>query len=171
MRLTRRAFLAIGASLALAGCGGGSSKTEDEAADTEDEAASEPGPVVTETTNYAVYRCDLRHGITGDFEAITENTQDFSGFYATITPEGNLSFDINGVTFNGSVERGGDAKTLYSGIEDYAATQLLIDGREYGNVGTVDFEAYLVDTDLLIDMTTSDDDGMVFANFYLRKSE
>lgn len=169
MKLTRRSFLAIGATLALAACGGGE---DNDTTDAEmKEAESEPEPVVTETTNFAVYRCDLRHGITGDFEAITENTQDFSDSYAIITPEGNLSFEINGVTFNGTVERGDDAKTLYSGIEDYAATQLLIDGREYGNVGTVDFEAYLVDADLLIDMTTSDDDGMVFANFYLRKSE
>lgn len=169
MKLTRRSFLAIGATLALAACGGGEDNGTTDAE--MKEAESEPEPVVTETTNFAVYRCDLRHGITGDFEAITENTQDFSDSYAIITPEGNLSFEINGVTFNGTVERGDDAKTLYSGIEDYAATQLLIDGREYGNVGTVDFEAYLVDAELLIDMTTSDDDGMVFANFYLRKSE
>lgn len=167
MNLTRRAFLAAGASLALAACGGKSSN--EAAAPAMEELA--PEPVVAEITNYSVYRCDLRRGITGDFEAFTENTQDFSGFYASITPEGNLSFDINGVVFNGTVERGKQTKTLYSGIEDCEATQLLIDGRDYGNVGTVDFEAYLVDSDLLIDMTTSDDEGMVFANFYLRKSE
>lgn len=166
MKLTRRAFLAVAASTMLAACGGGKKEAE-ETEVVEDPAEVEP--VVTELTNYAVYRCDYKRGIMGDFEAITENTQDFSAFYATITPEGNLSFDINGVVFNGTVERGEETTTLYSGIEDQPATMLLLDGKEYGNVGTVDFEAYLVDADLLIDMTTSDDDGMVFANFYLRK--
>ena len=41
---------------------------------------SVPEPVVEETTDYAVYRCDIKHGVTGDFEAVTENTEDFSGF-------------------------------------------------------------------------------------------
>jgi hypothetical protein len=167
MKLTRRAFLAVAASTMLVACGGGKKETE------EAEVVEEPAevePVVTELTNYAVYRCDYKRGILGDFEAITENTQDFSAFYATITPEGNLSFDINGVVFNGTVERGKQTKTLYSGIEDCEATQLMIDGRDHGNVGTVDFEMYLVDNDVLVDMTTSDDEGMIFANFYLRKS-
>lgn len=164
MGLTRRAFLIAGASLALSGCGGSKDAKDDK------KEESVPEPVVEETTDYAVYRCDIKHGVTGEFEAVTENTEDFSGFYATITQDGNLSFDISGVTFSGTVERGEKTTTLYSGIDDYDATQLLIDGRKYGNVGSVDFEAYLVDSDLLIDMTTSDDDGMVFANFYLRKS-
>lgn len=159
-----------GAALALSGCGSSSEKPEETKEDAEEEAP-EAEPVVSELTNFEVYRVDLKHGITGDFEAITSNTQDFSGFYATITPEGNMSFDINGVPFNGTVERGEQTTTLYSGIEDSPATKLIIDGKDYGNVGTVDFEAYLVDDDLLIDMTTSDDDGMVFANFYLRKSQ
>ena len=169
MRLTRRAFLMAGVSLALAGCGGGSddAKTDDE--DEVHEEATQPDPIVAETTNFVVYRCDLKHGITGTFEAITENTQDFSDSYAIVTPEGNISFEINGVVYNGTIERGKETTTLYSGVEDYPATKLLLDGKEYGNVGTVDFEAFLVDADLLIDMTTSDDDGMVFANFYLRK--
>lgn len=166
MKLTRRGFLAIGAALALSGCGGSGGS-----APKEEDKEAEKEPVVTELTNYAVYRVDMKHGITGTFEAYTENTVDFSGFYATITPEGNISFDINGVPFNGKVERGKETTTLYSGIEDTPATQLLIDGRDYGNVGSVDFEIYLVEADLLVDMTTSDDNGMVFANFYLRKSE
>ena len=48
MKLTRREFLMVGASLALAGCGGGSDDAADEVKE-EEEAA--PEPIVTETTN------------------------------------------------------------------------------------------------------------------------
>ena len=119
MRLSRRAFLAVAASTMLAACGGGKKETE------EAEVVEEPAevePVVTELTNYAVYRCDYKRGIMGDFEAITENTQDFSAFYATITPEGNLSFDINGLQWDSRAwQADEDAVQRYRGLRSYPA--------------------------------------------------
>jgi len=178
MQITRRGLLIAGAALALFSCTRPRKKDDDakeveevkeEAAETEEEP--QPEQIVDELTNYVVYRVDIKHGITGTYEAMTENTQDFGGSYAVITPDSNFSFDINGVPFSGSVSVGEDTKTLYSGVEDYPAKRLLVNGNKFGNVGTVDFEVFLVDSDILVDMTTSDDDGMVFANFYLRKSE
>ena len=180
MKLSKRATGAIVALLVVGGIAtcatsnSPSSQTEkrEQAAQTEKAEETKVEPVVSKTTNYEVYRADVRRGVTGNFESVTQNTRDFSGFYATITDDGSMSFEIDGVTFNGKVERGDKTKTLYSGIQDYEATQLLIDGKRYGNAGTVDFEAFLVDQDVLIDMTKDEKgEGMVFVNYYLHESK
>lgn len=119
----------------------------------------------------AVFRCDIRHGVFGDWEGYTANTTDFSDSYAQVSADGNLNFFINGVTFNGKCSLGEETTTQYSGQSDYPARRVLINGEEYATVGAVDFEAFRVDDYLLIDMTTQEDTpehkGTVFANFYL----
>ena len=183
MRITRRTFLATSAALMLSACGGSTTegykkrKEEKEKAKQEEKEQKQKAeeekkkPIVDKTTTYSVYRCDIKHGVTGTFEAVTENTQDFSDSYAILNEDNNLSFEINGVPYNGKVERGDKVKTQYSGISDYEATKLLLEGNQDATVGSVLIEAYLVDNDLLIDMVTKDDQGTVFANFYLRESK
>ena len=168
MNLTRRAFLAAGASLALAACGGSSDAEkaeapEQEAVEPEEEA---PAQIVNKTTYYDVFRVDWRKGPFGDVEVYTANTMDFSGFYAGLEPDGTFSFDINGVPYNGSISLGKQTTHLYSG-SDTEVTQLLFDGRDDATVGSVLIQGYTVDGYILVEMITKVDGDQVYATFYL----
>ena len=171
MKLTRRAFLAVGAALGLAACGGGSDQadtdTDSEVEETAEEVA-EVEPIVTETTYYDVFRLDWKEGLFGDVEVYTINTMDFSDSYAVLSPDGTFSFEINGVPYNGSISRGKETTHLYSG-QDSKVTQLLFDGRDDATVGSVLIQGYYVESDgyPLIEMVTSVDGKQVYATFYL----
>ncbi len=199
MNLSRRELLMAIAMLGLSACSSKSKASDPDEADEkkaeqspkeqEDEASKEEVPkeekvddkpeedtketeaVYDEDKLLAVFRCDLRHGVFGDWESHTANTTDFSDSYAQVSADGNLNFHINGVTFNGKCALGEETTTQYSGQSDYPARRVLINGEKYATVGSVDFEAFRVDDYLLVDMTTQEDTpehkGIVFANFYL----
>lgn len=194
MKLTRREFLSIGVSLALAGCG--KSGVEEEApktiennstidkvkantagpeTDAEEEPEPQPSPesteehIVEETTYYDVFRADMREGIFGDVEVYTIDTADFSDYYAVLNPDGTFSFDIYGVNYNGSIELGETTKHLYSGIEDSEVTRVLFDGTDTATVGTVDIEGFYVDNYFLIELMATVDGEFNDITFYLWK--
>lgn len=164
LKFTRRGFMAIASMLALSGCGGGSSE-EKPAEETEPEA--EPEPIVTEETHYDVFRADIQKGVTGDVEAVTSDTQDFSDSYAVLMPDGSFTFEINGVPYSGTLTLGGPDHHLYSGIENADVTRLLFDGDKFANVGSVDIEGFTVDDYLLIQLTTTVDSEWTQITFYL----
>lgn len=147
------------------------SQKEEKADDKPEESTKETEAVYDEDKLLAVFRCDIRHGVFGDWEGHTADTTDFSDSYAQVSADGNLNFHINGVTFNGKCALGEETTTQYGGQSDYPARRVLINGEKYATVGSVDFEAFRVDDYLLVDMTTQEDTpehkGIVFANFYL----
>lgn len=172
MKLTRREFLAVGASLALSACGG-SGDSDTEPSEQEEEAEPEPeapeqAQIVEDTTYYDVFRVDWKEGLFGDVEAYTSNTTDFSDSYAILQPDGLFSFEINGVPYNGSISLGNKTTHLYSGT-DAEVTQLLFDGNDDTTVGSVLVQGYYVNDDknLLIELTTDVDGKQVFATYYL----
>lgn len=167
MELSRRAFLAIGALLALSGCGG-SNKEDKKKEKKDEEPETEPEPIVTETTYYDVFRCDWKEGILGDVVVYTIDNMDFSDSYAVLQPDGTFSFEINGVPYNGTISLGKKTHHLYSG-QDSEVTQLLFDGKDDTTVGSVLIQGYYVDEYPLIEMTTGVEGKQVFATFYLWK--
>ena len=185
MELTRRGFLLL-SLLTLGGCGDSSSSKKDEdegekeskkkskkgkKSKKKQEEEKEPRQIVDETTYYEVFRCDWKEGVLGDVEVYVKDSYDFGDSYAMLDPDGTFNFEINGVPYNGHIELDGKAKHLYSGVKDYEFDRILFDGKEYGNVGTVDFEGFYEPNEgyILIDMTTSVDGKFTSATFYLWK--
>lgn len=164
MRVTRREFLMLGATVALSGCGSSKSKSKEKEEPKEEE---KPKQIVEETTYYDVIRCDYREGVTGDIEVRTLDTYDFSNDYAMLEPDGAFSFSVNGVDYTTKLTLGDATKHLYSGIEDAEVTQLLFDGSKYATVGTVDIEGFYVDNYILLEMSTSVNGTFVDATYYL----
>ena len=169
MKLSRREFFALGASLTLSACGGSHDNSDDHADESpESEATPEvaPEPLVDEQTAYEVFRVDIQHGVGGEVEVLTDESL-FDGFYAELSPDGTFNFDINGVVFNGTLTDSGETvRHAYSG-GTYDVEQLLLNGETFANVGTVDFEAYAVDGYILVDMNTTVDGEWQDWMFYL----
>ena len=177
----------FGLALTLNGCGGKSTNDDGGKEDEEKkeskkskkkkkeekkkEEQAEPRQIVDETTIYEVFRCDWKSGVLGDVEVYVKDSYDFGDSYAILDPDGTFNFVINGVTYNGHIELGDKAKHLYSGMKDAELTRILFEGKEYGNVGTVDFEGFYVEDGgyILIDMTTSVDGTFTSATYYLWK--
>ena len=170
MKLIRREFFAIGAMLALSGCGSssGSKEKQEDATDPEQEQ-SEKLIEVDETTYYDVFRCDYQEGLFGDVTVYTSNTMDFGDSYAVLEPDGTFNFNINGVPYNGKISLGKETTHLYSGDSDAKVTQILFDGKVDTTVGSVLIQGYYVDGYPLIEMITDVDGKQVFATFYLWK--
>ncbi len=167
MKLTRREFLAVGASLVLSGCGGSGSDEATESEEAEPEEESARLIEVADTTYYDVFRCDWQEGLFGDVVLYTPDNMDFSNSYAALSPDGTFNFEINGVPYNGSISLGDKTKHLYSGDSNAEVTKLLFDGKEDTTVGSVLIQGYYVDNYILIEMTTDVDDKTVIATFYL----
>lgn len=125
--------------------------------------------IVSETTNYDVIRADMREGFTGDVEVMTANTTDFGESYAILQPDGQFSFEIMGVPYNGTISLGEEKKHLYSGDENAKVTQLLFDESTDATVGDVLVEGCYVDNYILIDLTTTVDGKFTQGTFYLSK--
>jgi hypothetical protein len=151
----------MASALALTGCGGSSGSSEKE-------QEPEPEPVVAATTNYEVYRADVQQGVTGTPQMVSELTYDYSSDFAILQPDGAFSFEIQGVPYNGKVSRGRETTHLYSGIEDYPATEMLFEGRGDAEVGSVLVSGYFVDDQLQVLLTTGIDGTWTQACFYLR---
>lgn len=187
MYCTRKEFLALSAAIVLSGCGSSRTSTADDAdvEEVEEEKVEEeveeekpkedkkdeenPEQIVDEPTAYDVIRCDYKEGVTGDVQVKTVNTTDFSGYYATLDPDGAFSFSVSGVDYTTNLTLGKETHHLYSGTENAKVTQLLFDGDKYITVGTVDIEGFYVDGYILLDMSTSVDGTFVDATYYLTK--
>lgn len=188
MRFTRREFVGLSAMFALSGCS--SSKTETKKDEKEEEPKIEeskqekpkeeqkqeepkqeeqPQQIVTELTEYEVFRVDMRRGITGDVEVLTQNTTDFSGYYAILDPDNRFEMHIYDHDYNGHISLGDKTKHLYSGMDDYEVTRILFDGEQYANVGDTDIEGFYVDNYILIDMVLQVEGKTTFMTFYLWK--
>ena len=143
---------------------------------TEEEQPKEEAPkeepaqqIVTEQTHYDVFRCDVRHGVLGDTEAVTNNTVDFSQDYADLSPDGSFSFSIQGVSYTTKISLGEKDHHLYSGTENAEVTRILFDGKKDVTIGDVIVEGYYVDNYILLEMVTQVDHKTTFMTFYLQK--
>ena len=155
-------------------------KTEQKAAEEEqktEEKSKEEAPkeepaqqIVTEQTHYEVFRCDVRRGVFGDTEAVTNNTVDFSQDYADLSPDGSFSFNIEGVSYTTKISLGEKDHHLYGGDEDAEVTRILFDGKQDISVGDVVVEGYYVDDYILLEMVTQVDKKTTFMTFYLWKA-
>lgn len=115
---------------------------------------------------YELFRIDEQRGMFGDWVSASAEDAGFAGDYVSLSDDGYLNLSASGVILNAKYEFGPDTTVHYSGQSGWDAQELKLNP-DY--MGTVNFEAYIVDGAPYISMYTSVDGEFVTRTHYFRK--